>query len=612
MRRRPLLAPFGRTLRWAAAATALVALCALLAPATAAAKSYSIPTCDIQAKVAANGDLTVDMRQSFDFSGSFTYVFWVIDKKGARRIDVLGVDGPGGPATLTRDVAGRPPGTYSVSDQGSAVTVDTFFNLTDASAAFTLHYRAVGAAVRYTDTAELYWKFIGQDAWTVPMDNVRALVTLPGHVAAADVRAWGHGPLQGVVKIQPDGSVLYKVSPLEQGAMLEARILFPTAALSKASQVDQAVVATVLQQEQKLADQANAQRDQARADRNRAHAGGWIAGLVNVGALVALVITWFKKGREHKVSLPGEYFRDIPSDLPPAIVDYLWNMGEVDTNAISATIVDLANRGVVRIEPATVDGGFFHHDKQTYQLTLDTTKREGCGEIDKKLLDLLFATVAGAPVVTIPQIREYAQHNQAAFRAEHAAWRALVTQQGKDQHFMEPGGTAAAGAFVGVGVALFVSVWLLGGLMGAPLGYLGIPTGVVVVVASRTLKRRRREAAELHAKYRGLRNYMHDFGRMQEKPPTAVALWEQYLVLATVFGMADEVIADMKVKVPEVVQDPAFTTSMWWVGAHAVGSASFASAFSSGFNAAAAAASPKSSGGGGGGGFSGGGGGGAG
>ena len=152
MRRRPLLAPFGRTLRWAAAAWRSSRLRAART-GHGGRQVLLDPDLRHQAKVAANGDLTVDMRQSFDFSGSFTYVFWVIDKKkGAPAHRRARGRRPRRAATLTRDVAGRPPGTYSVSDQGSAVTVDTFFNLTDASAAFTLHYRAVGAAVRYTGT----------------------------------------------------------------------------------------------------------------------------------------------------------------------------------------------------------------------------------------------------------------------------------------------------------------------------------------------------------------------------------------------------------------------------------------------------------------------------
>jgi uncharacterized membrane protein len=454
--------------------------------------------------------------------------------------------------------------------------------------------------------AQLYWQFIGQDAWTVPMGEVRVRVALPGDVAPDQLRVWGHGPLTGTVYAQPDGTVLYSVAPLPAGQMLEARIVFPAATLATTPVIAETELPTILSDEGRWAADANAARAAARAAEHRKVVAGWTQIALDVLAVAALVWAYFRFGREHKVSLPGEYYRDIPADLHPALVDYLWKMGDLDANAVPATIVDLTRRGVVAVEPLTEDGGLFHKDERTYQLTLDTAKWESCDEIDKELLGLLFTTVAGGPTVTIPQIKDYAKHNQKTFREQHTAWRKLVVERGKALGFMEASGAAAARTFGLVGVGLLASVVVLGWGFHTPLAFVGIPVGIGVLVGATTLKRRTREAAELHAKYRGLRNYMRDFGRMQEKPPTAVVLWEQYLVLATVFGMADEVIAAMKVKVPEVMQDPAFSTTMWWVGAHEMGAQSFASAFSSGFAAATAASSPS----GGGGGFSGGGGGG--
>ena len=64
----------------------------------------------------------------------------------------------------------------------------------------------------------------------------------------------------------------------------------------------------------------------------------------------------------------------------------------------------------------------------------------------------------------------------------------------------------------------------------------------------------------MHAQYQALRRYMKDFGRMDEKPPDSIVLWQQFLVYAVVFDMADQVIKAMQVKVPEVMQDPAFRT----------------------------------------------------
>ena len=142
----------------------------------------------------------------------------------------------------------------------------------------------------------------------------------------------------------------------------------------------------------------------------------------------------------------------------------------------------------------------------------------------------------------------------------------------------------------------------------------GAAIGIVLIFVSRSVKRRSQEAAELHAQYAALERYLKDFGRLDEKPPDAVVLWEKFLVYAVVFGIADQVIEGDEVKVPEVVSDPAFRTHVPPLWSRMPGRPrrhvgvqrdrqSFAQAVS-------VATSSSSSGSGGGGGFSGGGGGG--
>ncbi len=79
------------------------------------------------------------------------------------------------------------------------------------------------------------------------------------------------------------------------------------------------------------------------------------------------------------------------------------------------------------------------------------------------------------------------------------------------------------------------------------------------------MSRRSREANELFAKYSGLKNYLEDFSRLEEAPPMHVKLWEHFLVLAVVFGVAEQVIEAMRVRIPDVVEDPGFASSYWWV-----------------------------------------------
>ena len=131
------------------------------------------------------------------------------------------------------------------------------------------------------------------------------------------------------------------------------------------------------------------------------------------------------------------------------------------------------------------------------------------------------------------------------------------------------------------------------------------------------LKPLSREAIELSAKLKALRNWLEDFTRLEEAWPRDVVLWDRLLVMAVVLGVSDKVIEQLRVAAPEMVSElDDYAPSFWWCY-HAPGSGP---APLSAFNAvsesahsvsmAALAKSSDSSSGGGGGGFSSGGGGG--
>lgn len=163
-------------------------------------------------------------------------------------------------------------------------------------------------------------------------------------------------------------------------------------------------------------------------------------------------------------------------------------------------------------------------------------------------------------------------------------------------------------------LAAFVLVGAVGGAVVAERvlpAATGVPVGVAIAMTAAFMGRRSAKANELHAKYEGLRNYLRDFSRLDEHPPMHVKLREHFLVLAVVFGIAREVIDQMRVRIPEVVNDPAFATAYWWAYPGPGSGDSPVGSLQSGFSSAASIASSEmSSSSGGGGGSSGGGGGG--
>jgi uncharacterized membrane protein len=556
---------------------------------------------------------------------------WALEKSGSEGIEFKGLSSQGktfesvlldgrGIESATPD-----PGTYFFEDRPDRLVIKVGFSATDVTMPFRLQYLVKGAAKRYSDTAELYWQFIGTETG-VPTDKVHIEVVLPKGVTKPEVRAWAHGPLTGVVAIHEPGwtglrrrgvtevlgpVVSLDVNDLPANTFVEGRVLFPPSALAKAQQLPEAKLQTILAQEKRWAEEANAERRRAQT---------LVAFATGVGVLVPLAIFGFvvwlflRFGREYKPKdFPGGYFREIPADVAPPLVGALWRWGSPNDADMGATIMDLALQGAITMRPVTQQASGFlgsTKDEPTYELTLDRARLAKADPLERELADFLFGETMQRDTFTIHDLREHAKEHPQSFTSGLNEWKRSVSRRASELGWVEKRSVGLQVITFLLGLAACgAAVWALI-VTHSPWFVLMLIPGLGTIAFAFFMGRRSREANELYAKYRGLRDYLRDFSRLDEKPPGAVVLWEKFLVLAVVFGIAEQVIAQMRVAVPDVVNDPTFATAYWWAySSGAYGSP--VSAVTTGMTSAVAAAnSAMSSSSGGGGGFSGGGGGG--
>lgn len=603
---------FARTLATVMLAAVVLAL-SIAAPASAADKSYTMPAVNINATVDEAGTLHVNEERHFDFSGSFSFVYWELDKSPDNapytygEIQVLSMSGPGGEYTLTSP-GDKTPGRYTVIDQGDTIRIDAFHSTSDAQATFVLDYEVKGAAKAWDDTGEFYWKFIG-DRWDHSVGNVHIGVEFPGSINESDLKVWAHGPLTGVVS-KSGSRMNLDVADLPAYTFVEARALFPREALSHATPTPGARLESALAEEADLANTANATR---RAAKTQLLLSGIAGAVVPLLALLGAFLLWWKHGRERTSDYPGGYFRELPSDLPPAIVGALWRWGTIGDPETVATLMDLANRSVISVQPTTETKArlFGTKSESTYELTLDSSKWATLEPFEQELLSFLFTTIAHDTTLTISELKAAAKARPETFAKGMTKWKNAVQEDAARRGFFEKtGGTLKYVLIAGAVLLAFFSLVIMGlaeQIWPLPLG-LACAGGVAVLGFQ--MPRRAEAANNLYAKYRGLRDYLRDFSRLDEAPPTHIILWEHFLVMAVVFGIAEKVIEAMRVKVPQVLADPALAHTVWWMSS-GPGYVSPASAIAGGFaSAASIASSQMSSSSGGGGGFSGGGGGG--
>lgn len=613
----------------------------LAAPSSALAKSYEIPRVDIDATLQPDGTLVVTEDRTFSFDGSFNGVYWRLpagDYEGRSvepQVESVGVVSPSGRLQAFSEGYFGDTGTYELDPEGTYTEVKLYNPVDDEDVTYRIVYRLPGLASAWADTGELYWKFVS-DGWDETSQDVTCTVHLPVPAGQSvepegNVRAWGHGTLDGSVSFSGD-DVVFSVPAVGGDDYAEARITFPVAWLSSVSPSPERRMDSILSEEQRWADEANRRRDLARAVY-----GGTEAALVAVGAASVAVPLWAlsRYRRRHRPVFQDEYFRDVPSGDHPAVLGALLNDGDATSEGFTATLMRVSDAGAVDLDHVQLPKrGILGGSREDYRLVRNPGRAEGLTDpVDRAFMTCLFDDVAplakgyeppadGRVALDFSCLKKVAKKHPEEFVEAYEGWTSAVEGACTARGFLTGESTGAGFCVLAMvlgTLALVLGFVVLLGFEAPWYAFLALllpAAGIVVsaVVVGR-LKAYSAEAVELRAKLEALRRWLKDFTRLDEAVPSDVVLWNRLLVMAVVLGVADEVIDQLRVAAPELLDDPGFMpTYIWWSSHGSMGSpaSAFGAAAASSYQAstAAVAASSSSSGGGGGGGFSGGGGGG--
>ncbi len=572
------------------AALALFAAAFAFSTEKAYAKSYECPQVDIQAEMKSDATLHVVEERTFDFEGSFTAIWWelgeqlpsnasveiysivVFDASG-ERVGVLAPDIEFQPRW--RSTGGPSVPAWSFDEEEN--TVYAFGDFSDEALTFRLEYDVANAAQIYDDAAELYWAFVGS-GWAVDSEHVILELTLPQPEGASaepgvDVRAWGHGPLDGNVKIE--GNVItYTARSVPAGQYAEARVLFPVNWLSTAtpeaqqSHAGQSIVDTVLAEEQAWADRAN---------RERAVQMAFVIGLllVCIAAIVIAIVLYFRFGKEHKPDFDGDYWRDVPQKgVPPAVIGRLWRWDKESPKDLTATIITLCANGAVGLDvfQSGITG------RTDYRLTRRIPVGASAGdELSDATMEFLFQTVSGgADTLMLNDIQQFGKDHPQEYMNALSKWQGTLSTLTNQQDYFEMAGHVCKGIMMAVAAVIAMFGIALTGLTEnfVPV-ILVLPTAAIVMVIANQMERRSQHGADVMARAKALRHWLEDFSALNERPPADVKVWGVFMVYAFLFGVADKVIKELRNTVPEVFAAPEGAADVWvpwyiwyWGGPH--------------------------------------------
>lgn len=594
----------------------LVALClGLLLVATAASparaeRSYSIDRVEMAAEVLPDGSMQVSEQYTVHFHGTYSGMFrWIYKRSGMSVVDVAVEEG-GMSYRLNPETQPGPADTFFVEDGPDRVKMDWSFDATDQVRTFILRYRVLNAVVVHDDVAELYYKFFGEES-DHPFEHATVRLTLPAGAELGDVRAWGHGPLHGNVEIKSPQAIVWDVAPLPAYTFLEGRVVFPPTLVPGASmRSGHAAMPTIQAEEERWAEEANRTRRQAQADKVLAV----IAGIAGVGLCAFLGIRFRRK---YRPAFTGDYYRELPAAYTPGELGALLNWGQVGPVEFTATIVDLARRGYLRLEEFLPEKtGLFSRKRTDYRILrneVPLSKMESLKPHEEAVLDFV------GEASTFRGIEAYAKEYTQEFMRFWKDWQSDLREEARRQDFFDRHAWEPRLLQVGIGLLLLVGGFVLIMTNFILAGLVMMVVGAVNMVVAAVLRRRSARGTEDYARWMAFRRFLKDFSNMERYEIPALAIWEHYLVYAIPLGVAKTVLNQLPKVYPNLEDDGYRFAGAWYWG---TGGTPSLSGMSSALetmvhsmehsirHSLQAASSDMSSGGGFGGGFSGGGGGG--
>jgi hypothetical protein len=520
-----------------------------------AEKQFELVAWSTDAVVEADGDMTVVERITYDFTdGPFRRGSRTFDQDDLDRIS----DFTASEGEQRLEVVAPPESELD----GYRWLFDE--PVIDGTHTYSLSYTVEGAMTAGTDVAELYWKFLGADHPGVGSFDVT--ITLPTGAPPAQpdtpatdatvLRAFAHGPRNGTVRIE-DNTVTLQVDDVPAETFVEARLVAPAGDFT-ISPTGGERLATILDEERSFQDGGSSN------DRpGLGHAVVALGALLGLGGLGGL---HRKYGREPAIDpLIGKYWRE-PLDDPPAITLALLSNGTVNTGpAMSATLLDLAQRGHLRISATKVS----RFGPDTVEHTYTYLKRaDALRPFEQSLLSYVFA---GKAVTTGEEISARSTADPKATNTWVTAWREQVTGEYASRNYTETNGGSTRWILLVVLCVVVAALGMIASGLGSKAWFvLLIGAFGLFGVGLRLLGNRTAAGAEARAKAVGLRKFLKDFGNLSDAPVGHLILWERFLVFAVAFGVAKELLGGLSTRLPQIISDPAF--GGWYIGPGGVGS----------------------------------------
>lgn len=445
----------------------------------------------------------------------------------------------------------------------------------------TYEYLLKNVCVKYNDTSEIFWNFIG-DQWDTKIDKLTINIKLPEKAIEGTTYVFGHGSDNGTFSKYNNNISLY-ANDLKANQALDARILFSTSALPNTTKViNKNVLNKYINQEEGLTSKIEEPEIIFGLKSKE------LAIIISSFLIIFWIIIYFKYDKEIKVD-KKYYYRDIPCNLEPEILQRIY-YGKKCKDSFWITFLNLVKMGVYKIEESTnevgkkvklivyqgkenkklkgyqndiidIINGFFENDENSIDLDkLNAKMKMSTGskylsfqnnleseyegifgdksKVSKKpcLFGILFMIIM-IIIIGIVSTKINADMSTAIIMFlgitsfVYTLVFSVIPINISTISFLAIHFLAFEGAIIGMMIVLGIF----------PL-YIPYIISFIFVQYAQRIRKYSKEEREIREQIKGLRRYIRDYSKISERDIESIVIWEDYLIIAIALKLNNKTI----------------------------------------------------------------------
>ncbi|MBQ6100185.1 MAG: DUF2207 domain-containing protein [Methanobrevibacter sp.] len=508
-------------------------------------RSYSITQAFIDLTVESNGLLHVEEQYDYSFDGKFNGVYRDIPLKSGESIDNIQVSAIGAYPVLKQSDDGgyKHLKIYLYSDAAHTK------GIRDCDVSVFISYDMKNVVTLFNDVGALQYKLWGEE-WDVGVGKITATVKLPGE----DENTYYLNPEDYDKSSSLNGdTITAETTSIPKGELYELLVMMPLDDFSDATNAKHV--------NENGKDMIIKNHEDSINGRNFWNATYLILGLLSVLSPIGAIFTYFKWGREPKVSYDGIYERDLPTDDPPEVINALVenksNIGTPNMEGFEASIMNLINKKVLKLSTRE------NSDTMTNDLIIKFNEDENIKvSRSEKIVLKTLSRFAQDSVLNLSELESKLSSESDAkwFMEQYEKWEESVKKKIDLAYYFDDAGSTAI-SFIAIGGIIFgIIIAVLGFLTNLSNGFYSLVGGIFLIVFSVALLfldedifgRWTENGRVFYLKWNNLRKFLEDNSLINEHPPESIVVWNKYLVYGTALGVADSVYEAMKLQVPNI------------------------------------------------------------